>query len=185
MKVVVVGNGMVGQRFLEHLVSRMSGASSEVTVFCGEPHPAYDRVQLTSFFSGKSAADLSLVPAGFFEQHGIALRLGDKAVAIDGTRKLVVSARGHELPCDKLVLATGSYPLVPSLPGAEWPDCFVYRAIEDLEAIRAAAGRARVGTVIGRGLLGLEAAKALHDLGLETRGQGFAPRWMAVQLAAS
>jgi len=182
MKVVVVGNGMAGQRFLEQLVSRMSGASPEVTVFCGEPRPAYDRVQLTSFFSGKSAADLSLVPAGFFEQHGIALRLGDKAVAIDRTRKLVRSARGHELPYDKLVLATGSYPFVPSLPGAEWPDCFVYRAIEDLEAIRAAAGRARVGTVIGGGLLGLEAAKALHDLGLETHVVEFAPRLMAVQL---
>ena len=182
MKVVVVGNGMVGQRFLEQLVSRMSGASPEVTVFCGEPRPAYDRVQLTSFFSGKSAADLSLVPAGFFEQHGIALRLGDKAVAIDRARKLVRSARGHELPYDKLVLATGSYPFVPSLPGAEWPDCFVYRAIEDLEAIRAAAGRARVGTVIGGGLLGLEAAKALHDLGMETHVVEFAPRLMAVQL---
>ncbi len=182
MKVVVVGNGMVGQRFLEQLVSRMNGTLPEVTVFCDEPRAAYDRVQLTSFFSGRSAADLSLVPAGFFDQHGIALRLGDKAVAIDRTRKLVRSARGHELPYDKLVLATGSYPFVPSLPGAEWPDCFVYRAIEDLEAIRTAAGDARVGAVIGGGLLGLEAAKALHDLGLETHVVEFAPRLMAVQL---
>src|SRR5436309_1007352 len=182
MKLVIVGNGMVGQRFLEQLVSRMNGTSPEVTVFCDERRTAYDRVQLTSFFSGKSAADLSLVPAGFFDQHGIALRLGDKAVAIDRTRKLVRSARGHELPYDKLVLATGSYPFVPSLPGAEWPDCFVYRAIEDLEAIRTAAGRARVGAVIGGGLLGLEAAKALHDLGLETHVVEFAPRLMAVQL---
>ena len=182
MKVVVVGNGMVGQRFLEQLVSRKNGASPEVTVFCDERRAAYDRVQLTSFFSGRSAADLSLVPAGFFDQHEIALRLGDKAVAIDRTRKLVRSARGHELPYDKLVLATGSYPFVPSLPGAEWPDCFVYRAIEDLEAIRTAAGRARVGAVIGGGLLGLEAAKALHDLGLETHVVEFAPRLMAVQL---
>jgi nitrite reductase (NADH) large subunit len=182
VKVVVVGNGMVGQRFLEQLVSRMNGTLPEVTVFCDEPRAAYDRVQLTSFFSGRSAADLSLVPAGFFDQHGIALRLGDKAVAIDRTRKLVRSARGHELPYDKLVLATGSYPFVPSLPGAEWPDCFVYRAIEDLEAIRTAAGDARVGAVIGGGLLGLEAAKALHDLGLETHVVEFAPRLMAVQL---
>jgi len=182
VKVVVVGNGMVGQRFLEQLVSRMNGTLPEVTVFCDEPRAAYDRVQLTSFFSGRSGADISLVPAGFFDQHGIALRLGDKAVAIDRTRKLVRSARGHELPYDKLVLATGSYPFVPSLPGAEWPDCFVYRAIEDLEAIRTAAGDARVGAVIGGGLLGLEAAKALHDLGLETHVVEFAPRLMAVQL---
>ena len=182
MKLVIVGNGMVGQRFLEQFVSRMNGAMPEVTVFCDERRPAYDRVQLTSFFSGTSPAELNLVPAGFFEQHGIAFRLGDKALAIDRTRKLVRSARGHKLPYDTLVLATGSYPFVPEVPGAEWPDCFVYRTIEDLEAIRAAAGNAQVGTVIGGGLLGLEAAKALHDLGMKTHVVEFAPRLMAVQL---
>jgi len=181
-RIVVVGNGMIGQRFLEQLVCRLEGRPAAVSVFCAEPRPAYDRVQLTSFFSGKSAADLNLVPAGFFEQHGIALRLGDKAAAIDRARRIVRSARGHELPYDKLVLATGSYPFVPKVPGTEWPDCFVYRAIEDLEAIRAAADRARTGAVIGGGLLGLEAAKALHDLGLETHVVEFAPRLMAVQL---
>jgi len=184
-KIVVIGNGMVGQRFLEQLVGRLEGkteVAAQVTVFCAEPRPAYDRVQLTSFLSGKSAADLNLVPDGFFERHGIALRLGDKATAIDRARKVVRSSRGHELPYDKLVLVTGSYPFVPRVPGAEWPDCFVYRAIEDLEAIRAAAKKARTGTVIGGGLLGLEAAKALHDLDLETHVVEFAPRLMAVQL---
>ena len=182
VKLVIVGNGMVGQRFLEQLVSRMDGAMPEVTVFCDERRPAYDRVQLTRFFSGTSPAELNLVPAGFFEQHGIAFRLGDKALAIDRTRKLVRSARGHKLPYDTLVLATGSYPFVPEVAGAEWPDCFVYRTIEDLEAIRAAAGNAQVGTVIGGGLLGLEAAKALHDLGMKTHVVEFAPRLMSVQL---
>jgi nitrite reductase (NADH) large subunit len=182
MKLVTVGNGMVGQRLLEQLVSRMNGAKPKVTVFCEEPRPAYDRVQLTSFFSGKSAADLNLVPAGFFQQHGICVRLNDKAVAIDRERKLVRSARGVEVPYDKLVLATGSYPFVPPVPGKERPDCFVYRTIEDLEAIRAAAGHARVGAVVGGGLLGLEAAKALKDLGLQTHVVEFAPRLMAVQL---
>jgi len=186
MKLVVIGNGMVGQRFLEQFMGKPDGdnqaASAEITVFCAEPRPAYDRVQLTSFFAGKSAADLNLVPNGFFEQHGIALRLGDKCTAIDRVRKVVRSARGHELPYDKLVLATGSYPFVPKVPGTEWPDCFVYRAIEDLEAIRVAAGTARTGVVIGGGLLGLEAAKALHDLGLETHVVEFASRLMAVQL---
>jgi len=182
MKLVVIGNGMVGQRFLEQLVARANGGSTQVTVLCEEPRPAYDRVQLTSFFSGKSAADLNVVPAGFFEQPGMTLRLDDKAVAIDRERKLVRSARGAELPYDKLVLATGSYPFVPPLPGKDRPDCFVYRTIEDLEAIRAAAARARVGTVVGGGLLGLEAAKALKDLGLETHVVEFAPRLMTVQL---
>ncbi len=181
-KIVVIGNGMIGQRFLEQLVSRSEEHPVEVTVFCAEPRPAYDRVQLTSFFSGKSAADLNVVPEGFFEQHGIALRLGDKAVAIDRERKVVRSARGQELPYDKLVLATGSYPFVPKVAGTEWQDCFVYRAIEDLEAIRVAAATAKVGTVIGGGLLGLEAAKALQDLGLKTHVVEFAPRLMAVQL---
>jgi len=182
MKLVVIGNGMVGQRFLEQLVARANDGSTQVTVLCEEPRPAYDRVQLTSFFSGKSAADLNVVPAGFFEQPGMTLRLDDKAVAIDRERKLVRSAGGAELPYDKLVLATGSNPFVPPLPGKDRPDCFVYRTIEDLEAIRAAAARARVGTVVGGGLLGLEAAKALKDLGLETHVVEFAPRLMTVQL---
>src|SRR5688572_26948657 len=174
---------MVGQRFLEQFAGRpQDGPGPQITVFCAEPRPAYDRVQLTAFFSGKSAADLNLVPEGFFERHGIALRLGEKAIAIDRARKVVRSARKHELPYEKLVLATGSYPFVPKVPGADWPDCFVYRAIEDLEAIRAAASNARTGTVIGGGLLGLEAAKALHDLGLETHVVEFAPRLMALQL---
>src|SRR5712691_7486402 len=182
MKLVVIGNGMVSQRFLERLVARANGGTPEVTVLCEEPRPAYDRVQLTRFFSGKSAADLNVVPDGFFEQPGMTLRLDDKAVAIDRERKLVRSARGAELPYDKLVFATGSYPFVPPLPGKDRPDCFVYRTIEDLKAIRTAAGRARVGSVVGGGLLGLEAAKALKDLGLETHVVEFAPRLMAVQI---
>jgi len=182
MNLVVIGNGMVGQRFLERVLAHAKGGAPEVTVLCEEPRPAYDRVQLTSFFSGKSAADLNLVPAGFFEQPGITLRLEDRALAIDRDRKLVRSATGAELPYDKLVLATGSYPFVPPLPGKDRPDCFVYRTIEDLEAIRTAAAGARVGTVVGGGLLGLEAAKALHDLGMQTHVVEFAPRLMAVQL---
>ncbi len=182
MKLIVVGNGMVGQRLLEHFVARAEGGAAEVTVLCEEPRAAYDRVRLTSFFSGKSADDLNVVPAGFFEQPGMNLRLEDAAVAIDRKRKRVRSVRGGELPYDKLVLATGSYPFVPPLPGKDRPGCFVYRTIEDLEAIRAAAAGARVGTVVGGGLLGLEAAKALKDLGLETHVVEFAPRLMTVQL---
>ena len=91
-KIVVIGNGMIGQRFLEQLVSRAEAHPVDITVFCAEPRPAYDRVQLTSFFSGKSPAELNLVPEGFFERHGIALRLNDKAVAIDRERKVVRSA---------------------------------------------------------------------------------------------
>ena len=180
MKVVVIGNGMVGQRFVEKLVGQ--GKDFEVTVFCEEPRPAYDRVQLTSFFSGRTAADLSLFKRPLFEEAGITLRLNDPVQSIDLQGKTVRSARYRDVPYDRLVLATGSTPFVPPVPGRDRRDCFVYRTIEDLEVITARAARARVGTVIGGGLLGLEAAKALQDLGLETHVVEFAPRLMSVQL---
>jgi nitrite reductase (NADH) large subunit len=179
-KLVVIGNGMVGQRLLERLADATT--SFEITVLCEEPRPAYDRVQLTSFFSGKSAADLSLVAENFFERNDIALRLNDRAVAIDRAARVVTTAAGQTLPYDELVLATGSAPFVPPINGRDRPGCFVYRTIEDLEAIRDAAGKSRVGVVIGGGLLGLEAAKALRDLGLKTHVVEFAPRLMAVQI---
>ena len=182
MRLVVVGCGMVGQRLLEQLSSRVKEAPPEITVFSDEPRAAYDRVQLTSYLSGKSPSELSLVPPGFFEQHAVTLRLNDKAIAIDRANKVVRSARKACIPYDKLVLATGSTPFVPPIPGRQRRGCFVYRTIEDLDTIRAAAHRARVGTVVGGGLLGLEAAKALKDLGLQTHVVEFAPRLMAVQL---
>jgi len=182
--VVVIGNGMVGQRFLEQLVKHRSKAAGdfEITAFCEEPRAAYDRVQLTSFFSGKSAADLNLAEKGFFEKAGVTLRLNDVVLSVDTEKKVVRSARYKEVPYDKLVFATGSYPFVPPVPGKDRRGCFVYRTIEDLEVITAAAARTKVGTVVGGGLLGLEAAKALKDLGLETHIVEFAPRLMAVQL---
>jgi nitrite reductase (NADH) large subunit len=179
-KLVLVGHGMVGQRLLEKLAE--AAARFDITVLCEEPRPAYDRVALTSFFSGKTAADLSLVPEDFFQSTGFTLHLGERAVAIDQSRKQVKTSSGQVLPYDKLVLATGSYPFVPPIPGRDRRDCFVYRTIEDLIAIREAARDARSGTVIGGGLLGLEAAKALVDLGLETHVVEFAPRLMAVQV---
>ena len=183
-RIVVIGNGMVGQRFLEQLVEhgKKAGGEFEITAFCEEPRPAYDRVQLTSFFSGKSAADLNLADKGFFERAGVTLRLNDVVLSVDTEKKVVRSARYKEVPYDKLVFATGSYPFVPPVPGKDRRGCFVYRTIEDLEVITAAAARTKVGTVIGGGLLGLEAAKALKDLGLETHIVEFAPRLMAVQL---
>jgi nitrite reductase (NADH) large subunit len=176
MKVVVIGNGMVGHRFLQELKKRIPEA--EITAFGDEPRAAYDRVQLTSFLSGKSADDLSLAK----ERLDITLRLNDPVLAIDPAAKTVRSARYRSVPYDKLVIATGSNPFVPPVPGRDRRGCFVYRTIEDLEEIAAQAKRGRVGAVIGGGLLGLEAAKALHDLGLETHVVEFAPRLMAVQL---
>jgi nitrite reductase (NADH) large subunit len=182
-KLVVIGNGMVGQRFLERLVEVAKGRF-DITVLGEEPRAAYDRVQLTSFFSGKTADDLSVVPVGFFIRHGIDLRLNERAIGVDRDAKIVRTASGSEIPYDTLVIATGSYPFVPPVPGRDRAGCFVYRTIEDLEAIRADAQHSKVGVVIGGGLLGLEAAKALVDLGLQTHVVEFAPRLMAVQVDA-
>lgn len=181
MKLVVIGNGMVGQRLLEEL-TQACAHGLEITVLCEEPRPAYDRVQLTSFFSGKSAQDLSLVTPDFFARSQIELILNDRAVRLDRERREVHGASGRKFPYDRLVLATGSYPFVPAIPGREREGCFVYRTIEDLEAIQAASRSAKTGVVIGGGLLGLEAAKALIDLGLECEVVEFAARLMAVQI---
>jgi len=183
-RLIVIGNGMVGQRFLEQLVEVTN--RFQVVVFGEEPRAAYDRVQLSAFFSGKTADDLSVVPAGFMEKHGIQLRLGERVIALDRANKRVHTSAGLELSYDTLVIATGSYPFVPPLPGRDRAGCHVYRTLEDLEAIRAAASDgAKIGTVIGGGLLGLEAEKALRDLGLETHVVEFAPRLMAVQVDAA
>jgi len=181
MKIVVVGHGMVGHKFLESLAE--SGLrNAEVTVLCEEPRPAYDRVHLSEYFAGKTAEDLSVVEAGFFERTGFKLRLAARAVAIERRDRTVTTADGEVLPYDKLVLATGSSPFVPPIPGRDRDKCFVYRTIEDLEGMKAAGAKSRTGVVVGGGLLGLECAKALRDMGLQTHVVEFAPRLMAVQV---
>jgi nitrite reductase (NADH) large subunit len=179
---LVIGNGMVGQHFLASLVKNPIKEQYNIVTFCEEPRVAYDRVHLSAFFSGTSAKELSLVEDGFFEQNDITIYIGDKAVSIDREQKTVTSEQGVHIHYDKLVLATGSYPFVPPVAGHDRPQCLVYRTIEDLEAMTEAAKTGKIGTVVGGGLLGLEAAKALKDLGLETHVVEFAPRLMAVQL---
>jgi len=179
---IVIGNGMVGHNFLENLVASDIGDNYEVVTFCEEQRPAYDRVHLTEFFSGKTAEDLSMVTEGFFEENNIKIHLNDKAVSIDTANKLVTSEKGIVISYDKLVLATGSYAFVPPVQGHDRENCFVYRTIEDLEALTAAAKNAKVGAVVGGGLLGLEAAKALKDLNLKTNVIQFSPRLMSAQL---
>ncbi|MTI13513.1 nitrite reductase large subunit [Sansalvadorimonas verongulae] len=173
---------MVGHRFVEQLVQADGLNQFDVVVFGEESRPAYDRVHLSSWFTGTAAEELSLVPEGFYEQAGVALILSDKVCRVDRELCEVVSESGRKVSYDKLVLATGSYPFVPPVPGHDRDGCLVYRTIDDLEAIAETARTAKVGAVVGGGLLGLEAAKALKDLGLETHVVEFAPRLMAVQV---
>jgi nitrite reductase (NADH) large subunit len=178
---VVVGHGMVGHRFVQAAIERGLTETQDIVVVGEEPRPAYDRVALTSFFE-VGADQLSLLPAGAYDDPRVQVRLGVAVERLDPGTRSVVLAGGEALAYDELVLATGAAPFVPPVPGHDLDGCFVYRTIEDLEAIREAAAGATVGAVIGGGLLGLEAANALAQLGLKTHVVEMAPRLMAVQV---
>lgn len=186
-RVVVVGNGMVGHRFCQSLTDGPAAtrAGIEIVAIGEEPRPAYDRVHLSEFFSGRSAEDLLLADAAWYAERGIELVLADPVDEIDREARRVTTRSGRGFAYDALVLATGSSPFVPPLPGIEAPRVLVYRTIEDLERIDALASRSRTAAVIGGGLLGLEAAKALVDKGLETTVVEAAPRLMPRQVDAA
>ena len=179
---VVVGNGMVGHKFLELMVQKDVSKQWNLVTFCEEPRVAYDRVNLSGYFSGKTAGDLTLVEPGYYQENNVEIHIGDRVVAIDRDRQKVISANGIEINYDKLVLATGSYPFVPPIKGNDSPGTFVYRTIEDLENMEAWGKQSQVGVVVGGGLLGLECANALKSMGLETHVVEFAPRLMPVQI---
>ena len=182
--VVVIGNGMVGYKFCEKLLAKSTAFS--LVVFGEEPRVAYDRVHLSEYFGGKTADDLLMAPKQWYHDHNITLHLGDPVQEIDRASQTVHSRGGLVQPYDYLVLATGSSAFVPDIPGVEKAGVMVYRTIEDLEEIKAAAATARHGAVLGGGLLGLEAAKALLDLGVaETHVVEFAPRLMPRQIDAA
>lgn len=180
--VVVIGNGMIGHRFCERLVEFDVRREFRIVTFCEEPRPAYDRVNLTKYFSHRDADQLLLVKMEWYQEHGIELFVGDKATAIDRDNKLVQSAHGRAIGYDTLILATGSAPYVPPVPGIDKTGVFVYRTIEDLNQIIDYGAQSKRAAVVGGGLLGLEAAKAAYDLGLETHVVEFASRLMPRQV---
>ena len=180
--IVVIGNGMVGHRFCQKLIEFGGGEQYKIVTFCEEPRAAYDRVGLTSFFADRSAEKLMLANIQWYQEQGIELHIGDRAHTIDRQQRVVLSDKGCRIPYDMVVLATGSYPFVPPVPGIEKMGVFVYRTIEDLEQIIAYSQKVTSAAVIGGGLLGLEAAKAAYDLGLQTHVIEFAPRLMPRQI---
>ncbi|MEO1827863.1 MAG: nitrite reductase large subunit NirB [Pseudomonas sp.] len=178
---IIIGNGMVGHHCIEQLVEQGALAHYQVHVFGEERQRAYDRVHLSEYFGGRDAESLALCAADYYSEHGVQAHLHEAVLEIDRAQQEVVTANGR-IAYDKLILATGSYPFVPPIPGAEGNSRLVYRTLDDLDAIRAAASGARRGVVVGGGLLGLEAANALKSLGLEAHVVEFAPRLMPVQL---
>jgi nitrite reductase (NADH) large subunit len=164
---VVVGNGMAGHRLCRELVRLGARSRYRIVAFGEESIPAYDRVHLTDVFSGRHDDDLLLAPMSWYGDHDIDLRLGDPVVEIDRPTRTVRSASGTEIDYGALVLATGSSPYIPPIAGAGLPNVFVYRTLCDAHAIRERTSSARTAAVIGAGLLGLEAARALQRMGLE------------------
>ncbi|WP_040837446.1 nitrite reductase large subunit NirB [Nocardia brevicatena] len=183
--VVVAGHGMVGHRFVEALRSRDEAGRWQIVILSEEKLPAYDRVGLSSYVGAWDATALALPGNEYTGDDLVELRLGESAAVIDRDARKVTTSAGDILGYDTLVLATGSYPFVPPVPGHDSPECFVYRTVDDLDGIRAAAqvaGPGAHGVVVGGGLLGLEAANALRLLGLTPHVVEYNDRLMPAQV---
>jgi len=179
---VIVGNGMVGHALCAKLVELEMHRRLKIVVFGDEYQVAYDRVNLSQFFDGKTAATLQLKPPEWYSDNGIELRTGQCVTRIDRVRKRVFSGEDESIYYDQLVLATGSSAFVPPIKGVDADGVFVYRTIKDLEAIKDWSSKASTAAVLGGGLLGLEAAKALVNLNLKTHVVEMAPSLMPRQL---
>ena len=131
IKLVVIGNGPVGHNFLEYLVESGESEKYQVTVFGEEPIPAYDRVHLTAWFETQSVDDINMVSDGFYPNNNFTLHTGDKVTQIDRAKKVVISEAGLTVSYDKIIMATGSFPFVPPVPGHDRDNVFVYRTIEN------------------------------------------------------
>jgi nitrite reductase (NADH) large subunit len=167
LKLVMVGNGMAGVRTLEEML-KLAPELYDVTVFGAEPHPNYNRILLSPVLAGEQTMDeIILNPLSWYDAHGITLHLGRPVTRIDRVRRQVVAADGTTAPYDRLLIATGSMPFVPPVPGKDLAGVLAYRDIADTQAMIDAAARYRHAVVIGGGLLGLEAANGLMQRGMQ------------------
>ena len=188
LNIIVVGNGMVGYKFCEKFVEKSEAKDFKITVFGEEPRPAYDRVHLSEFFENQDAKALEMAPAAWYDDKGINLVVGERVADINRTSKTITTVKDRVFSYDYLVLATGSSPFVPPIKGVEKEGVFVYRTIEDLEGMLAYAAKLKAkkpdarAAVLGGGLLGLEAGKAVMDMGLEPHIVEFASKLMPRQL---
>ncbi|MGC2075012.1 MAG: FAD-dependent oxidoreductase [Xanthobacteraceae bacterium] len=181
-RLVVVGNGMAGVRTVEELLSHAHDRF-DITVIGAEPHPNYNRILLSSVLSGERTLDEIVInPHRWYEEHRIRLIAGKPVTAIDRSARQVTLIDGRAISYDKLVLATGSKPLAPPIPGLSLPNVRAFRDIADAEAMIEAARRYRCAVVIGGGLLGLEAAWGLKRRGMSVAVVHLMPTLMDRQL---
>jgi nitrite reductase (NADH) large subunit len=165
-KLVVVGNGMAGVACLEQILKH--SPKFEVTVFGEETHVNYNRILLSSVLAGEKAADeIALNSLEWYQQNRIQLRLGVRINDIDVSGRTVNGDDGSVTSFDKVLLATGSNPLIPPMEGVKKEGVFVFRNLDDTRALLARAARGVKAVVIGGGLLGLEAARGLQVQGCD------------------
>ncbi|WP_435314685.1 NAD(P)/FAD-dependent oxidoreductase, partial [Cellulophaga fucicola] len=182
--VIVIGNGMVGYKFCEKFVAKETNEDYKLIVFGDEPRPAYDRVHLSEFFENQDAKALEMASAEWYAENDIKLMINERVTDINREEKTITTANNQNFSYDYLVLATGSSAFVPPIKGVEKKGVFVYRTIEDLEGMLSYAAALKAknpnakAAVLGGGLLGLEAGKAVMDMGLEPHIVEFAPKLM-------
>ena len=176
---------MVGLHFCKSLVKRGLVGEYEVQVIGAETVPAYDRIHLSSYVTERKDAGLILEPTSWYEENGISLILGERVTSVDSESQKVTLGSGDEYTYDYLVFATGSRAFAPSIDGIEQENVVLYRTIEDIKKIVALSEGKKHATVIGGGLLGLEAAQAFEHLGLEASVVHIAGHLMSAQLTPS
>ena len=166
-KLIVVGNGMVSAHFCSEYVKYELDWKYELTVFGEEAKPAYDRVRLTSYAEHRDLKKIELKSLPWYKDNGITLHTGEKVISINIEDKKLETSKGNKFNYDKLILATGSSPYVPPIPGNDLEGVFTYRTYQDVDRITQYCSSSRVAIVAGGGLLGLEAADFLKRMGLE------------------
>ena len=188
-QLVVIGNGMAGARFVEDLLARGGGEQHQIVMFGDEPYGNYNRILLSGVLSGThDPKEIFINPLSWYSEKGICLHSDVRVSAIDRARRQVLAGDGISASYDRLVIATGSRPFVPPLEGLRLSSgrfregVFLFRTLQDCDGIIKFAGRCRRAAVIGGGLLGLEAARGLLNLGVETHVVHLMSHLMEVQL---
>jgi nitrite reductase (NADH) large subunit len=185
-RLVVIGNGMAGMRTVEELLKHEAGQRYRITVFGAEPHVNYNRIMLSSVLAGdKSVDDIVINSREWYDDNDIRLFVGDAVTAINREAKTVTAASGLSVPYDRLLIATGSRPVAPPIPGLGLPGVCAFRDIADVDKMLAAARTHKRAVVIGGGLLGLEAAWGLKQRGMSVALVHLMPTLMERQLDAA
>jgi nitrite reductase (NADH) large subunit len=181
-KLVLVGNGMAGVKTIEEIL-KLSRESFEITIFGAEPHPNYNRILLSKVLQGDTAVkDITLNDWDWYTENNIQLFTNETVIKVDSKRKVVITDLGRIEPYDELILATGSVPFILPIPGADKKGVTAFRDIKDTEVMLETSKEYKKAAVIGGGLLGLEAARGLLNLGMDVSVIHLAPYLMERQL---